>query len=106
MSHPSGLCKEEEMDEEPDVQAEDPEPLDEKEDEPEAMEQDLDKDVEIVELGSDEEELELYLDPELEPDTKDEWAQAIKSEKSGSSEDASEELSDDPTELSDPDWEP
>ena len=69
------------MDEEPDVLAEDPELMDEEEDvEPEAMEQDVDEVGEDVELGSDKERFELYLNPELELDSENERAQAIESE--------------------------
>ncbi|XP_056166380.1 uncharacterized protein LOC130137892 [Syzygium oleosum] len=103
---PEWMMQEEEVNEEPDVLAEDPEPMDEEEDEPEAMEQDVEKDGEVAELGSDEEGFELYLDPELESDSEDERAQAMDSEESESSEDASEELSENSSESSDPDWEP
>ena len=94
------------MDEEPDVLAENPELMEEEEDELEAMEQDVDKDGKVAELGSDEEGFELYLDLKLELNSKNEQARAMESEESGSSEDASEELSDDPTESSNPNWEP
>ncbi|XP_056167631.1 probable polygalacturonase At1g80170 [Syzygium oleosum] len=100
---PEWMRQEEEMDEEPDVLVEDPEPMDEEEDdEPEAMEQDG----EVAELGLDEEGFEIYLDPELELDSEDERAQAMDSDESGTSKDASEELLDDSGESFDPDWEP
>ncbi|KAI6669058.1 hypothetical protein NL676_003943 [Syzygium grande] len=95
------------MDEEPEVIVEDPEPMKEDQNgEPEAMEQDVEENGEVAELRSDEEGFKLYFDPELEMDSEDERAQAMDSEESGSSEDTSEELSEDPTESSDPDWEP
>ena len=64
------------------------------------------EDGEIAELRSNKEGFELYLDPELEPDSEDERAQAMESEESRSSENTSEEMSDDSSESSDLDWEP
>ena len=46
---PKWMMQEKRMDEEPDILAEDLEPMDEEEDEPEAMEQDVEEDEEVVE---------------------------------------------------------
>ncbi|XP_056172377.1 uncharacterized protein LOC130139446 [Syzygium oleosum] len=70
--------------------------------EPKAMVLDREEDGEVAELGSDE-EIGLYLDLELEPDSEDERtaAEDMDSEESESQESSSEESSE-----SDPDWEP
>ena len=95
------------MNEEPGVWYADPEPMDDDEVKLEAMDQDLNEDEEVVELSSDE-ELGLYLDSKLEPDSEDEWAAAedMESEESEPPESSSKELSDDSSKSSDVDWEP
>ncbi|XP_056159543.1 uncharacterized protein LOC130135141 [Syzygium oleosum] len=100
---------------EPQVIVEDPDQLEDEEEEFEDMDIDDEEEIgEVTEVGSDveigaekDDELGLYLDPELELDSKDERiaaederAQAMDSEES------SEEPSGDSSESSDPDWEP
>ena len=86
----------------------DPEPMDDEE-EP----QDVDEVGGAAEVGLDEElgpedNLKLYLDPEIEFDSEDErvLAEDMEVEQSESRESSSEEPSDDATESSDPDWDP